>query len=138
MTGRSFGESDGMKPGEKPLTGVDAYIARFPRETQVALEAVRAAIRAAAPGAIEKISYGMPTFARERDLIHFGAFKTHIGLFPPVRDPELQGEILPFRGEKGNLRFPLDQPMPLELIGRIAAARLREVEAAAPRRRVAR
>lgn len=66
----------------------------------------------------------MPTFALDRDIIHFGAFKGHIGLYPPVREQELQSRALPYRGEKGNLRFPLDQPIPHDLIADIVKARV--------------
>jgi uncharacterized protein YdhG (YjbR/CyaY superfamily) len=111
--------------GAKPAT-VDAYIAAFPLPLQSVLQSVRAAIRAAAPEAAETISYGMPTFALGSEAVHFAAFKRHIGLFPPVRDPELVEATLEYRGEKGNLRFPLDRPMPLELIGRVVRARLVE------------
>jgi uncharacterized protein YdhG (YjbR/CyaY superfamily) len=69
----------------------------------------------------------MPTFSLASDIVHFGAFKRHIGLFPPVRDPELEAETRAYRGEKGNLRFPLDQPIPYALIGRIVAARVNEI-----------
>ena len=105
---------------------VDEYISAFPAEIRSILQEVRATIRSAAPGAAEKISYGMPTFALGREVVHFAAFKRHIGLFPPVRDPELIEATRAYRGEKGNLRFPLDRPIPLELIGRIAQARLVE------------
>jgi uncharacterized protein YdhG (YjbR/CyaY superfamily) len=106
---------------------VDEYISAFPAEIRSILQEVRATIRSAAPEAVEKISYGMPTFALDREIVHFAAFKRHIGLFPPVRDPELLEATIQYRGEKGNLRFPLDQPMPLALIGRIVEARLREI-----------
>ena len=116
-----------MAASGAPAATVDAYISAFPAGTQSVLQDIRAAIRAAAPDATEKISYGMPTFALGREVVHFAAFKRHIGLFPPVRDPELIEATRAYRGEKGNLRFPLDQPIPLELIGRIVQARLVEI-----------
>jgi len=99
---------------------VDAYIARFPEDVQKILGKIRATIRRALPQATERISYGMPTYRLERDVIHFGAFKKHIGLYPPVRDPALVARIAKYSGEKGNLQFPLDEPIPYALIGDIA------------------
>jgi uncharacterized protein YdhG (YjbR/CyaY superfamily) len=106
---------------------VDDYIAAFPDEIQTILQTIRATIRNAAPEATERISYNMPTFRLKRDIVHFGAFKTHIGLFPPVREPELQALTQDYRGEKGNLRFPLDRPIPYALIGKIVQARVNGV-----------
>jgi len=116
-----------MEPGKTTPATVDDYIAACPAEAQSILQAIRATIRAAAPEAVETISYNMPTFFLKRVIVHFGAFKTHIGLFPPVRIPELQSRILAYRGEKGNLRFPLDQPIPYALIGEIARMRVSEI-----------
>jgi uncharacterized protein YdhG (YjbR/CyaY superfamily) len=114
---------------------VDDYISAFPPEIRSILQAVRATIRSAAPEAAEKISYGMPTFVLAREIVHFAAFKRHIGLFPPVRDPGLIEATIKYRGEKGNLRFPLDQPIPLALIGRIVEARLIEISQQPKQRR---
>ncbi len=106
---------------------IDEYIASFSPEVQAILEKIRLTIREAAPRAEEKISYQMPTFALKGNLIHFAAFKKHIGLFPPVKgDEKLQAAIAPYRGEKGNLKFPLDEPIPYSLISRIVKARLKE------------
>src|ERR1700761_9429987 len=102
---------------------VDDYIAAFPEDVRRILQNIRETIRRAVPLAKEKISYKMPTFALDKDIVHFGVFKTHIGLYPPVRDPNLQSRVLPYRGEKGNLRFPLDQPIPYDLIADIVQAR---------------
>lgn len=112
-----------MKPHANPAT-VDDYIAAFPADTQQVLQRIRETILRAAPGARERISYKMPTFALEKDIVHFGAFKGHIGLYPPVRESDLQSRVLPYRGEKGNLRFPLDQPIPYGLIADIVKARV--------------
>jgi len=117
----------------KPAT-VDDYIATLPAEVQAILQAIRATIRDAAPEATETISYDMPTFRLGRAIVHFGAFKTHVALFPPVRDPELKRETLRYQGEKGNLRFPLDEPIPLALIRRIVEARVRDGAAAKQRK----
>ncbi|MBI5609755.1 MAG: DUF1801 domain-containing protein [Deltaproteobacteria bacterium] len=104
----------------------DDYIAGFDPPVQAALQAVRAAVRQAAPQATERISYGVPAFFQGGALVYFGGFRHHIGFYPPVRDPELQRESARYAGEKGNLRFPLSEPMPLELIARLTAHRLRE------------
>lgn len=105
---------------------VDAYIAAAPQDVRTILEKIRATIREAAPGADEKISYGMPAFVLDGDLVYFGAFKHHIGFFPPVRDAELAALTQRWQGEKGNLRFPLDEPMPYDVIARLVQARVRE------------
>ncbi len=106
---------------------VDEYIAAFPPEIQTILEKVRSTIRKAAPDAEEKISYRMPTFALHGNLVYFGAFKNHIGLFPPVcGTKKLQEAASMYAGEKGNLRFPLDRPIPYALIGEIVKFRAKE------------
>lgn len=110
---------------------IGEYIAAFPPDVRAILEKIRAIARESAPGAVERISYQMPALARNGNLIYFAAFKKHIGLFPPVQgDAMLQREIAPYKGEKGNLKFPLDQPMPYALIGRIIKARVKEHEQA--------
>lgn len=116
-----------MEPRHTPPATVDEYIAVFPPDIQAILRKIRATIRGAAPEASERISYNMPTFSLERDIVHFGAFKNHIGLFPPLRDPELKSQTRDYRGEKGNLRFPLDQPIPYALIGKIVRAKVAEM-----------
>ncbi len=111
---------------------IDAYIAACEPEVRAILERIRQTIRAAAPEATEVISYGMPTFRGARVLLHYGAFRQHIGLFPPVSgDPAIEKAIAPYAGEKGNLRFPLDRPIPYALIGRIARLRVRQDRAKA-------
>ena len=106
----------------KPAT-IDEYISAFPPEVQSILEKIRVTIQKAVPDAEETISYGMPTFTHKGPLVYFGAFKKHIGLYPPIKDETLRREASIYEGEKGNLRFPLDQPIPYGLIGRIAKAR---------------
>ncbi|HLZ73888.1 iron chaperone [Phenylobacterium sp.] len=112
-----------------PPTSVEGYIERCEPQVQAILRKIRATIRREAPEAAERLSYNMPTFFLGRVLVHYGAFKGHIGLFPPVREPALQDKVAPYRGEKGNLRFPLDQPIPYELIGEIVAARIKAASA---------
>jgi uncharacterized protein YdhG (YjbR/CyaY superfamily) len=102
------------------LATVDAYIASFPKDVQTVLGKIRATIKHALPEATERISYNIPTYRLERDVVHFGAFKRHIGVYPPVRDPKLAARLAKYRGEKGNLQFPLDRPIPYALIGEIA------------------
>ena len=106
---------------------IDEYIASFPVEVQAILEKVRATVRENAPKASELISYRMPAFEQGGIVIYFGAFKGHIGVYPPVRgDANLEKAISKYAGEKGNLRFPLDQPIPYDLIARIVKLRLRQ------------
>ena len=109
----------------KPET-IDEYNAGFPPEKRAILEKIRTTIRSAAPDAKEVISYRMPTFTQDGVLVHYAAFKNHIGLYPPVSgDAELEAAVAPYAGEKGNLRFPLDRPIPYDLIGRIAKHKLK-------------
>ena len=101
------------------------------------LEKIRETVRQAAPGAEERMSYRMPTFFLDGVIVHIGAFKSHIGLFPPVQgDAKLMAAVAPYAGPKGNLRFPLDRPIPYVLIARIVKARVRRNrETAAVKRR---
>lgn len=89
------------------------------------LQAVRAVVRRAAPGAEEVISYQIPAYRQAGILVYFAAFKKHLGLYPPVKgDAQLAQDIAPYSGEKGNLRFPYSQPIPYELIERITRLRV--------------
>jgi len=111
---------------------IDAYIAGFPPEVRAILEDVRSTVRAAAPDASETISYGIPAFKQDGTLVYFAAFQRHIGLYPPVRgDAKLEAAVSRYANDKGNLRFPLDEPMPLALIRRIVRHRLKQSRAAA-------
>jgi uncharacterized protein YdhG (YjbR/CyaY superfamily) len=106
---------------------VDEYIASFPPEVRPILEKLRLTIRQAAPDARETISYNMPAFMQDGILVYFAAFKKHIGLYPPVNgDAKLEKAISTYAGEKGNLRFPLDQPIPYRLIERIVKLRVKQ------------
>ncbi len=103
----------------KPLT-IDEYIAAFPKDIQQALESIRMAIHKAAPHAEEVIKYAMPTFILHGNLIHFGAYKNHIGIYPVPRGEESFKKLLaPYEGEKSTMRIPLDEPLPLALISKI-------------------
>jgi uncharacterized protein YdhG (YjbR/CyaY superfamily) len=105
---------------------VDEYIATFPPDIQDILQRIRATIAKAIPQAQEKISYRIPAFALDGDVIYFAAFKKHIGVYPPVRDAKLKKEIARYAGPKGNLQFPLAERIPYALIGRIAKVRAKE------------
>lgn len=111
---------------EKPTT-IDEYIATFPADVQDILQKVRETIKTAAPQATEAISYGMPTFKLEGNLVHFGAFKTHLGFYPiPSGLEQFQEELAPYKGGKGSVQFPFDQPMPYALITKIVQFRVTE------------
>jgi uncharacterized protein YdhG (YjbR/CyaY superfamily) len=106
---------------------IDEYIAAFPPDVQSILKKIRRTVRAAAPQAEEKLSYRMPAFAQNGILIYFAAFKKHIGVYPPVRgDEKLNKQLARFRGGKGNLKFPLDEPIPFGLITRIVKLRVKQ------------
>jgi len=109
------------------FTSIDEYIATFPEEIQKILEELRATIKAAAPDAEETISYQMPTFALKGNLVHFAAFKNHIGLYPtPSGTQAFKRELSIYQGAKGSVKFPLSEPMPLKLISKIVKFRVAE------------
>ncbi len=110
------------------ISTIDEYIAGFPETTQKILQEMRAVIKAAAPDAKEKISYQMPTFTLGgHNLVHFAAFKNHIGFYPaPSGIEAFQQELAPYKHSKGAVQFPIDQPMPWELIRRIVEYRVAE------------
>jgi uncharacterized protein YdhG (YjbR/CyaY superfamily) len=115
---------EGKKAG---FTSIDEYIATFPEEIQKILEEIRATIKAAAPEAEEKISYQMPTFALKGNLVHFAAFKNHIGFYPvPTGIEKFKKELSVYEGAKGSVQFPLDKPIPYELISKIVKFRVKE------------
>lgn len=104
---------------------IDEYISTFPRETQMILEKIRSVIREAAPGAEETISYAIPTFKLNGNLVHFAAFKSHIGFYPtPTGIEEFEKELSVYKQGKGSVQFPLNKPMPLQLIDRIVKYRV--------------
>lgn len=115
-------------------SAIDDYIASMPEEVRPVLEAVRATVRKAAPQAEERISYRMPAFFQAGALVYFAAFKQHIGFYPPVHDEALRPLLAKYAGPKGNLKFPLSEPMPHALIARIVKARLRQNAARRPAR----
>ncbi|MGY1945426.1 iron chaperone [Nocardia asiatica] len=103
---------------------IDAYLAGFPEDVREILSGIRAAIRRALPEATEAISYDIPTFKLSgRNVVHFAGWKEHVSLYPiPDGDPALERELEPYRAGKGTLRFRLGEPVPYELIARIATA----------------
>jgi uncharacterized protein YdhG (YjbR/CyaY superfamily) len=116
-----------MSGGLIPNTTIDAYVASLPPDSRFIIEEIRRIVKARVPAAVETISYKLPAFKLDRVFIYFAAFKTHIGIYPPVKgDSKLQKALLPYRGEKGNLRFPMNQPIPYDLIGEVAVALSRE------------
>ena len=105
---------------------VAAYIAAAPKSVRAILKSVRATVRKAAPEAEERISYRMPAFFYRGVLVYFAAFKKHIGLFPPVRESSLLPLVAKYTGPKGNLQFPLSEPIPHALIAKLVKARMKE------------
>lgn len=117
---------------------IDGYIAEAPAKVRPILKKIRATIRKAAPGATEVISYRMPAFRGRGILLYFAAFKAHIGVFPPIRgDAALEKALAPYRGPKGNLQFPLAEPIPYDLIARIASLRMWQDAAGATKKKTA-
>jgi uncharacterized protein YdhG (YjbR/CyaY superfamily) len=105
---------------------IDEYIAGFPEEVQEILEKLRMVIREAAPDAEEAIKYRMPTFTLKGNLVHFAAFKKHIGFYPAPRGiEEFKDELSAYKGAKGSVQFPLGEPIPFELVSRIVKFRVR-------------
>lgn len=104
----------------KPNT-IDEYITGFPKDIQILLEQIRETIKKAAPDAEEAIKYAIPTFMQNgSNLVHFAAFKQHIGLYPtPAGIEEFKKELSVYPNAKGSVQFPLNKPMPLNLISRI-------------------
>ena len=106
---------------------IDEYIAAFPPDIQAILEQIRLTIHQAAPEAQEAISYQMPTFKLKGNLVHFAAFQKHIGFYPaPTGIEQFNDELSRYAGGKGSVRFPLDQPIPYDLIRRIVLFRVQE------------
>src|SRR5215472_15974134 len=115
---------------------IDEYISGFTPDVQTILQRVRQVVRSAAPDAQETISYRIPAFKLNGMLVYFAAFKKHIGFYPPIRgDSRLEKALSRYAGEKGNLRFPLDQPIPYALVERITKRRVKQNLAKATARR---
>jgi len=107
---------------------IDEYIKTFPKDVQIILEKMRHTIREAAPDASEAISYQMPTFKLNgKNLVHFAAFKNHIGFYPiPSGIEAFKKELSPYKQGKGSVQFPLDKPIPFDLVTKIVKFRVKE------------
>src|ERR1700681_4760360 len=122
----------------KKAKDIDGYISQFPADVQAILQKVRTTISSAAPGAEGTISYLMPAFKLHEMLVDFAAWEKHIGLYPPISgDKTLEKAIARYAGPKGNLQFPLDEPIPYDLIERIVQLRVKQdlAKAAAKRKK---
>jgi uncharacterized protein YdhG (YjbR/CyaY superfamily) len=109
------------------VSSIDEYIAGFPKDVQKLLESMRSTIQKAAPNAEETIKYAIPTFTLQGNLVHFAAFKNHIGFYPAPNGIEaFKKETAPYETGKGTLQFPLDRPLPLALVSRIVKFRVEQ------------
>jgi uncharacterized protein YdhG (YjbR/CyaY superfamily) len=117
-----------MKTNQVTLNTIDDYIAGFPSDVQEILEKIRTTIQKAAPDAEETISYQMPTFTlKGKYLVYFAAYKKHIGFYPtPIKNVEFQEELAAYQAGKGTLQFPLDEPIPYDLINKVVRFRVKE------------
>ena len=122
-----------MKAGKT----VDEYIEGFPADVQKILQKVRATIKKAAPGAEETIKYGIPTFTLKGNLVHFGGYKEHIGFYPaPAGIDAFKKELAAYQTGKGTLQFPLNKPIPYDIITRVVKFRVeKNLEKAKPKAR---
>ena len=111
----------------KTFKDIDEYIAGFPKDVQQILKKIRSTIKKAAPDAEEAISYQMPTFKLKGNLIHFAAFKNHIGIYPmPSATEKFKKQLSRYESGKGSIRLPLDEPIPYELIDKITKFRVKQ------------
>lgn len=127
-----------MRTKQKAPQTINEYIADFPNDVQKILEKIRMTIRKAAPGAEEAMKYQIPTFTLQGNLVHFGAYKNHIGFYPAPRGIEkFKKELSGYEGGKGTIQFPLDRPIPLGLISKIVKFRVKDnlARAAAKRKK---
>ncbi len=116
-----------MKTDQTAPKTIDEYIAGYPPEVQKILQQIRKTIRKAAPDAEETIAYRMPTFTLKGNLVYFAAFKSHIGFYPiPTGIEAFKKELSVYKQGKGSVQFPIDKPLPLNLITRIVKFRVKE------------
>jgi uncharacterized protein YdhG (YjbR/CyaY superfamily) len=116
-----------MKTDQTNPTTIDDYIAGFPADVRAILQKLRATIRKAAPAAEEAIKYRLPTFVLHGNLVHFGAFKKHIGFYAtPTGNQQFRKELSAYEGAKGSVQFPLDKPIPCGLVSRMVKFRVKE------------
>jgi uncharacterized protein YdhG (YjbR/CyaY superfamily) len=116
-----------MDISTKQFTTIDEYIKRFPKNIQLILNKLRDVIRNAAPEASETIKYQMPTYYLEKNLVHFAAYKNHIGFYPtPSGITNFEKELSKYKTSKGAIQFPIDKPIPFELVKKIVEFRVKE------------
>ncbi|MEO7426596.1 MAG: DUF1801 domain-containing protein [Fibrobacteria bacterium] len=116
-----------MDSSKPDIQSIDTYIAVFPKATRALLNAMRKTIRAAAPDAVEKISYQMPTFWLNGNLVHFAGYKSHIGFYPGAAGiSNFTKEISKYKSAKGSVQFPIDEPLPLALVSKIVKFRVKQ------------
>lgn len=112
---------------QKLTQNIDEYIADFPKETQLILEQIRATIRKSAPEAEETISYRMPAYKQNGVLVYFAACKNHIGFYPTASGiANFKAELSGYKSSKGAVQFPIENPIPLDLIAKIVQFRVKE------------
>ena len=125
-----------MNESSRQVKTVDDYIHMFPEDVQRILNELRQTIRDAAPEAKETINYQMPTFTLNGNLVHFAAFKNHIGFYPtPTGIEAFKEDLSVYKGAKGSVQFPIDQPLPLSLIRRIVEYRVKENSERRPKKK---
>jgi len=117
-----------METSKKQFKTIDEYIKTFPQDVQAVLQKMRQTIRKAAPQAEEAISYQMPTFKLNgRNLVHFAGYKRHVGFYPvPSGIDAFEKELSPYKQGKGSVQFPLDRPVPYDLVRKIVLFRMKE------------
>ena len=122
-----YNEGKNMRTDQTAPKNIDEYIAGFPHDVQEILEKIRMTIRKAAPDAEETIKYRMPTFTLKGNLVHFAAFKKHIGFYPaPTGNEKFRNALSVYRAGKSSVKFPLDKPIPFALISKIVKFRVKE------------
>ena len=116
-----------MEDSKNVFNTIDEYISLFPNDVQVKLQKIRNVIKNSAPNAVEKISYQMPTFAQDRNLVHFAAYKNHIGFYPGASGiAAFKQELSKYKGAKGSVQFPIKDEPPYDLISKIVKFRVEE------------
>ncbi|MFB7142292.1 iron chaperone [Gottfriedia sp. NPDC056225] len=116
-----------MENTKKTFDTIDEYISQFQPEIQEKLQALRRTIKEIVPNAVEKISYQMPAFALNKNLVHFAAFKNHIGFYPGASGiAAFKEELSVYKGAKGSVQFPINEPLPFDLVKKIV--KYREIE----------
>jgi uncharacterized protein YdhG (YjbR/CyaY superfamily) len=116
-----------MAMSRRQFKTMDEYIGAFPKNVQDILQKLRGVIRESAPQAEEAISYGIPTFKLNGNLVHFAAYKNHIGFYPTSSAiMAFKKKLSPYKQSKGTVQFPIDKPIPLDLVKKIVRFRVKE------------